>query len=139
MSIYSVEQYANIYNEYRDYINTDNLTLSAYNVLNHFFTKFEDSFQCKDQIKLTLDKCNIRLQESFATCAFDFRLFYVDNIILEGEEKKNVLRHMGMVEHIVKHKIFKLTDKYETYMNTGILSDYIYRDYFMGQYLSDIQ
>lgn len=122
-----------IYDEYISFVDVDNLPLSAYNVFNHFFTKFRDVSAMEDKIPANLRDCKKKLCKSIDVL-YKIYNYYSKIVILDGKNADNIMRHMGVVNHIIKHEIFKLSENYkinakayekDEFWKTNIYNEYI--------------
>jgi hypothetical protein len=107
------------YNEYATHINLNDLTASAYNVLNHFFTKFYYLFDKFETIKNNLERGKHDLDSSIGLC-YDLD-YLVRHIFIERLDpinyrndylqdiQMNILkRHTFIVEYIIKYEIYHI-------------------------------
>ena len=107
------------YNEYATYISLNDLTASAYNILNHFFTKFHYFFDKFETVKNNLQRGRHDLDQSIGLC-YDLD-YLVRHVFVEQIDSKpfrndylqdiqmNVLkRNAFIVEYIIKYEIYHI-------------------------------
>lgn len=104
------------YNEYYSFTDRDNLEISAYRVLNHFFQKFEYVFRSFPSLKRVIENCKTDIDSSLGLC---YDLYYVQYEIslcdLDANEDRNaylrqiqiwkIIQDAMVVECIVKYEI----------------------------------
>ncbi len=105
-----------IYNDYAQFINRDNLELSAYNVLKHFFGKFGYIFDSYPSLRRVLESCKTDLDQSLGLC---YDLYYLQHELqlfdLDSDELRDqylraiqmyaIVQHTSIIEYIIKYQI----------------------------------